>query len=110
MRFRLPTSGFLPFFLWFPQRSPVLHSLCTIEHRFSVAMIRLLPQSIASADVRCLERCQIAAELTFPVVLESELLEGFPGHVTAEMPNGRFWDAGHAASSNSPHMGTEPST
>jgi hypothetical protein len=73
-------------------------------------MIRLLPQSIGSADVRCLERCQIAAELTFPVVLESELPEGFPGHVTAEMPNGRFWDAGHAASSNSPLMGTEPST
>jgi hypothetical protein len=44
------------------------------------------------------------------VVLESELPEGFPGHVTAEMPNGRFWDAGHAASSNSPLMGTEPST
>jgi hypothetical protein len=73
-----------PFFLRFPQRSLVLHSLCTREQRFSVAMIRLLKQSIASADVRCLERCQIAAELTFPVVLESELPEGFPGHVTAE--------------------------
>jgi len=60
--------------------------------------------------VRCLERFQIAVELTFPAVLESELPEGFPGRVTAEMPNERFWGAGHAASSNSPLTGTEPST
>jgi hypothetical protein len=57
-------------------------------------MIRLLEQSIASADVRCLERFQIAVELTFPAVLESELPEGFPGRVTAEMPNERFWVPG----------------
>jgi hypothetical protein len=47
---------FFPFFLCFPQRNSVLHSLFTTEHQFSVAATSLFKQSIASANVRCLER------------------------------------------------------
>jgi hypothetical protein len=52
----LPFKQNVAVFLWFPQRNSVLHSLFTTRHQFSVAALSLFKQSIASANVRCLER------------------------------------------------------
>jgi len=44
-----------PVFLYFPQRSLILHSFCTTEHQFSVAIESAFAHSAPSANVRCIE-------------------------------------------------------
>ena len=42
-------------FLLFPQGSLILHSFCTTQHQFSIAMYSPFPQSAHSANVSCIE-------------------------------------------------------
>ena len=48
-------ANFLRFFLIFPQASLILHSFCTTQHQFSVAIVFAFAQSADSANVRCIE-------------------------------------------------------
>src|ERR1700730_4486913 len=48
-------KGFLPLFRYFPQGSSVVHSFCTTQHRFSVAIVSAFAQSTISASVSCIE-------------------------------------------------------
>ena len=47
--------NFLRVFLPFPQASPILHSFCTTQHQFSVAIDSAFAQSAHSASVRCIQ-------------------------------------------------------
>jgi len=48
-------KNFLRVFLPFPQGSSVLHSFCTTEHQFSIAIDSAFTQSVPSASVKCIE-------------------------------------------------------
>ena len=39
----------------FPQRSPILHSFCTTQHQFPIAIVFAFPHSAHSASVSCIE-------------------------------------------------------
>ena len=42
-------------FLLFPQASPILHSFCTTQHQFPIAIVFAFPHSAHSASVSCIE-------------------------------------------------------
>jgi hypothetical protein len=48
-------QNLLRLFLRFPQRSPILHSFCTTQHEFFVAIDLAFAQSAHSASVSCIE-------------------------------------------------------
>ena len=48
-------NDLFPLFLLFPQGSPILHSFCTTQGQFSIAIDSAFPQSAHSASVRCIE-------------------------------------------------------
>ena len=52
---RIGGSDLFPLFLLFPQGSPILHSFCTTQGQFSIAIDSAFPQSADSASVRCIE-------------------------------------------------------
>jgi hypothetical protein len=51
----LAGNDLFPLFLLFPQGSPILHSFCTTQGQFSIAIDSAFPQSAHSASVRCIE-------------------------------------------------------
>jgi hypothetical protein len=72
-----PNRRFLPLFLLFPQGSHILHSFCTTDHQFLVAMISVFAQSADSASVSCIEPAGDCGRAGGPAVLEGEPAGGF---------------------------------